>query len=170
MKIMWEKTLVWVRFEKADIRPVSPTDSTEIFLNNYKVKVKYSKPYMRGREIWGVVVPNDSIWRTGANSATVLELEREATIGGVSVPAGIYTLYSKPTAKAYHLIISKKAPGRAEYDPKQDLAHIEMSMKSVEKPIDPFTISLERTSQPQLAHLKLGWADREYAVDVVVKK
>ena len=169
MKIMWEKTLVWARFEKADVRPVSPTDSTEAFLSNYKVKVKYSRPYMRGREIWGVVVPNDSIWRTGANSATVLELEHAATIGGVNVPAGTYTLYSKPTAKAYQLIISKKAPGRAEYDATQDLAHIEMSMKVVEKPIDPFTITLEKTSQTNLANLKFGWENREYAVDVLVK-
>lgn len=170
LKIMWEKTLVWARFEKSDkVRPVSPLDSTEIFLNNLKVKVTYSKPFVRGRTIWGVVVPYDSIWRTGANAATVLETETATTIGGVNVPAGKYTLYSKPMEKSYQLILSKKAPGNAEYDAAQDYAHIEMALKNVDKPVDPFTITLEPTSQKNLAHLKFGWADREYAVDVMVK-
>jgi hypothetical protein len=167
---MWENTLVWARFEKNDkIRPVSPSDSAQIFLNNYSVKVRYSKPYARGRQVWGVVVPFDSIWRTGANAATELHLERAATIGGVKVPAGTYTLYSKPTAKSCTLIISKKAPGRAQYDAMQDLAHIEMAVKWLDEPADPFTITLEPTSQKNVAHLKCAWAAREYAVDVVIE-
>lgn len=170
LKLMWERTLVWTRFEKRDdIRPVSPLDSTEIFLNNYKVKVKYSRPFKRGRTIWGVVVPYDSIWRTGANWATELHTETATLIGGVTVPAGIYTLYSKPSERSFTLIISKKQPGMAQYDPAQDLAHIELAMKRVDKPIDPFTISFEPTSQKNRAYMKLGWDDREYAADVEVK-
>jgi hypothetical protein len=170
LKLMWERTLVWTRFEKSDkVRPISPLDSTEVFLKNYRVKVTYSKPFMRGRRIWGVVVPYDSVWRTGANSATVLETETATTIGGANVPAGTYTLYSLPTEKDFHIIISKKAPGEAAYDPEQDFAHIEMALKKPDKPIDPFTIKLEPTSQRNTAYLKLGWADREYVVDVVVK-
>lgn len=170
LKIMWDKTLVWTRFEKNDkIRPISTLDSTEVFLNQYKVKVKYSKPFMRGRTVWGVVVPYDSIWRTGANQATVLQTETETTIGGVNVPAGTYTLYSKPKAKGFELIINKKAPGRAEYDAAQDFARIEMAMKKLDKPIDPFSIKLEPTSQKNLAHLRIGWAGTEFLADVMVK-
>lgn len=170
LKLMWEKTLVWTRFEKNDnIRPISPLDSTEVFLNNSRVKVKYSRPFVRGREIWGVVVPYDSIWRTGANRATELHTEATLMIGGVDIPAGVYTLYSKPMEKSYHLIISTKGPGQASYDPKEDLAHIEMAMKKADKSIDPFTITLEPTSDKRLAYMKFGWGDREYAVDVKVK-
>jgi hypothetical protein len=170
LKLMWERTLVWTRFEKKDnIRPVSPLDSAEVFLNNYKVKVKYSRPYKRGRTIWGVVVPYDSIWRTGANSATELHTEATTVIGGVEIPAGVYTLYSKPQKDRFTLIISKKAPGMAQYDPEQDLAHIALVMKRVSTPIDPFTISFQRSSQKNVAYLQLGWDDREYAVDVMVK-
>ncbi len=170
LKLMWERTLVWTRFEKKDnIRPVSPLDSAEVFLNNYKVKVKYSRPYMRGRTIWGVVVPYDSIWRTGANNATELHTETTTVIGGVEIPAGVYTLYSKPQKDRFTLIISKKAPGMARYDPAQDLAHIGLAMKRVSTPIDPFTIRFQTTSQKNVAYLHLGWDDREYAVDVMVK-
>jgi hypothetical protein len=170
LKLMWENTLVWARFEKNDkIRPVSPLDSAQIFLNNYRVKVRYSRPFMRGRTIWGVVVPFDSIWRTGANAATELHLERAATIGGVKVPAGTYTLYSKPTAKSCTLIISKKAPGRPEYDKTQDLAHIEMTTKWLDEPVDPFTIGLETARGRGVALLKLLWAGREHTVDIVIQ-
>ena len=170
LKLMWENTMVWTPFEKSDaIRPVSPLDSAEVFLNNYKVKIVYSKPFMRGRSIWGVVVPTDSIWRTGANSATVLKTETATVIGGVDVPPGTYTVYSRPTVKGYDLIISKKAPGEANYDPSQDFARIQMSLKKLDKPVDPFKISLEQTSQKDLAYLKFAWGDREYGVDVKVK-
>ncbi|MEO8168675.1 MAG: DUF2911 domain-containing protein, partial [bacterium] len=170
MKIMWENTMVWTSFEKSDnVRPVSPLDSAEIFLNNYKVKVTYSKPFMRGRMIWGVVVPMDSIWRTGANAATVLKTETATVIGGVAVPAGTYTLYSRPTEKGYDLIINKKAPGDANYDPTMDLAHIRMAMKQLDTSVDPLKISFEQTSQKNLSYLKLAWGDREYAVDVKVE-
>ncbi len=170
LKLMWENTLVWTPFEKSDaIRPVSPLDSAEVFLNNYRVKVTYSKPFMRGRNIWGVVVPTDSIWRTGANAATILRTETATVIGGVDVLPGTYTLYSRPGTKGYDLIISKKAPGDAEYDSSLDLARIQMAMKELDKPVDPFRITLEPTSQKDLAYLKFAWGDREYAVDVKVK-
>ncbi len=170
MKIMWENTMVWTSFEKSDnIRPVSPLDSAETFLNNSKVMITYSKPFMRGRNIWGVVVPMDSIWRTGANAATVLKTETATVIGGVTVPAGTYTLYSRPTEKGYDLIINKKTPGEANYDPTMDLAHIRMAMKQLDSPVDPLKISFEQTSQKNLAYLKLAWGDREYAVDVKVE-
>lgn len=170
MKLMWEKTLVWTRFEKSDkVRPLSPLDSTEVFLNNSKVKVKYSRPYMRGRRIWGAVVPYDSIWRTGANAATTLQLETTTSIGGVEVPPGTYTLFSKPMEKGYRLIISKKGPGNAEYDQTQDFAHIEMAMMRSDTMVDPFTVSFETSGQSNLATLKLAWGDRIYAVDVMVK-
>lgn len=170
LKLMWERTLVWTRFEKRDdIRPVSPPDSAEVSLNNARVKVKYSRPYIRGRRIWGVVVPFDSIWRTGANRATELHADAEILVGGVKVPPGVYTLYSKPSERDFVLIVNKKGPGFPEYDPSLDHAHIILTMKRVDKPIDPFTIRFEPTAQKNLAYLKLGWDDREYAVDVMVK-
>ncbi|MBI5473197.1 MAG: DUF2911 domain-containing protein [Ignavibacteriae bacterium] len=170
LKLMWEKTLVWTTFEKAtNVRPLSPLDSSEVFLNNRKVKVKYSKPFVRGRSIWGVVVPYDSIWRTGANAATVFQTETDLAMGTVNVPAGVYTLYSKPTENALELIISKKGPGNAEYDPTQDLARVTLALRASSAPIDPFRIAFEQGSQKNAALMKLGWADREYVVDLTAK-
>lgn len=170
LKLMWENTLVWTRFEKADnIRPVSPLDSTAVVLAGNSVKVRYSRPYARGRTIWGVVVPFDSVWRTGANAATVLETTGAITVGGVEIPAGIYTLYSKPMEKGMTLIVNKKGPGRAEYQPAEDLAHIELVLRTTAKTVDPFTITLDQGNTKNTAYLKLAWGDREFVADLKAK-
>ncbi|MFN0158432.1 MAG: DUF2911 domain-containing protein [Bacteroidota bacterium] len=168
LQLMWENTLVSTRFEKSNtIRPISPLDSTEALLGGGRVFIKYSKPFMRGRNIWGVLVPMDSIWRTGANQATVFSTEKSLTIGDKDIPTGTYTLYSLPRNGSFELIISKKAPGSAQYDPTMDLVRVAMVMKESEKTIDPFTIQLE--SSGETGSLSLGWENRVYTVRLSVK-
>lgn len=166
LKLMWENTVVSTPFEmKSDIRPVSPLDSASAVIGNATVSVRYSKPFARGRRIWGVVVPWDSVWRTGANAATVLSTNAGLLVGGVAVPAGTYTLYSIPTVEALTLIVSKKAPGEASYDDSMDLARIPMRADRTAHNIDPFTIWLDKEGDG--ATLKLGWADRVFDVPIV---
>lgn len=168
LSLAWENTVVSVPFEKNDrIRPLSPPDSVETTLAGKKLSVKYSRPYARGRVIWGVVVPNDSIWRTGANSATSFMTEADLKIGGVSVPKGSYTLYSIPASSGLTLIISKKpGGGPPAYDPKLDLARIGMKGENARVTIDPFRIWFESQSG-NAADLKLGWADKVFSVPVI---
>ena len=120
---------------------------------------------MRGRAIWGVVVPMDSIWRTGANNATLLTAHTDIRIGNSAVPKGTYTVYSRPSEKSFTLIISKKSPGFAEYDQSLDLVRIEMMQESTTVLIDPFRMWFEPDG-PDSAMLKLGWSERVYSVGV----
>jgi hypothetical protein len=119
---------------------------------------------MRGREVWGVVVPFDSVWRTGANLATQLTTEVDLRMGNVGVPAGSYTLYSLPREKAFTLIVSKKPAGSPAYDPAMDQGRIEMTFASPSAPIDPFHIWFETKKKETLLHL--GWSDRVYSTRV----
>jgi hypothetical protein len=168
LKLMWESTCVPVPFEKSDrIRPLSPPDSTEITLRGTKIKVTYGRPFMRGRTIWGVVVPMDSIWRTGANAATALALGGSVEIGGTVIPAGSYTLYSLPTEKQFWLIVSRKpGGGRPEYDKTQDLVRIAMTAETPAATIDPFAIQLIADGQ-NAAILRLGWSDRSFSTRII---
>jgi hypothetical protein len=170
MKLLWENTSVSVPFQKNDhIRPLSPGDSTEITLAGKKVAIRYSRPYMRGRAIWGVVVPNDSVWRTGANLATSLTADGDVTIGGSNVPGGSYTLYSIPSANGFTLIISKKPGGREPaYDPRSDLARIVMKQERASSSIDPFRIWFERDGTSG-GTLNIGWGDRHYTTRIAPK-
>ena len=170
MMLMWENTIVSVLFQKNDhIRPLSPGDSTEIALAGKKATIRYSRPYMRGRTVWGVVVPNDSVWRTGANLATSLTVAGDVTIGGTPVPGGSYTLYSIPSANGFTLIISKKPGGREpEYDPKSDLARIAMKQERASSSIDPFRIWFDRDGT-SAGTLNIGWGDRYFSTRIATR-
>ena len=164
MTLLWENTSVAVPFEKNDrIRPISPNDSADVTLAGKRVGIRYSRPFARGRVIWGVVVPFDSVWRTGANLATAFISEADLRIGGIAVPRGTYTLYSIPSATGCTLIVSKK-PGGGEpaYDRKSDLARISMKAETPSASIDPFRVWFEQVS-PTSATLKFGWVDRSYS-------
>jgi hypothetical protein len=170
MKLMWENTSVSVPFQKNDhIRPLSPGDSTEIAIGGKKATIRYSRPYARGRAIWGVVVPNDSVWRTGANLATSLTVEGDMTLGGKSIPGGSYTIYSIPSAGGFTLIVSRKPGGREPaYDPKSDLARIAMKQERAPSAIDPFRIWFERAGTSG-GTLNIGWGDRFFTTRVEAK-
>ena len=77
--------------------PASPPGTaTFTFADGKTITVDYSRPSVKGRTIFGGLVPFGKVWRTGANSATTLKTNTDLTIGGTSVPAGTYTLYSIP--------------------------------------------------------------------------
>jgi hypothetical protein len=170
MRLKWERTQVSAAFERNDrIRPLSPLDSAAISLAGKKIAVKYSKPYMRGRTIWGVVVPYDSLWRTGANLVTSLTTEADLMVNGTPIPHGSYTLYSIPAENGLTLIISKKPGGTSPiYDPTQDLARVKLGVDTVKTPIDPFRIWFDPATGNSSV-LRLGWADRVYSTTVSLK-
>ena len=152
-------------------QPASPPGTaTFSFADGKTVTIDYSRPSMRGRKIFGGLVPYDQVWRTGANSATSLKTNVNLTIGGASVPAGSYTLYSIPSEKGWKLIINKETgQWGTEYNEKDDLARVDMKVSKGAEPVEQFTIGFDQTGNSS-AVLKLVWADTIAKVDVVEKK
>jgi hypothetical protein len=169
LKLLWERTAVSVPFERNDhLRPLSPLDSARTAVKGKSIRVKYSKPFARGRSIWGVVVPYDSVWRTGANQVTAFTTETDLQMGGLPVPRGSYALYSIPTAKGLTLLVNRQAPGtNPKYDPSLDVARIPMTMEITTTPVDPFRIWFD-TDAAAGVRMSLGWADRTFSVPVRV--
>ncbi len=93
------------------------------------ITVDYSSPGVKGRKIWGELVPFGELWRTGANAATKLTVSRDVTIEGKAVPAGTYSLFTIPKEKgAWTVVIHKKADqGTFGYDAKNDLVRFEVT-------------------------------------------
>jgi len=144
----------------------SPPATAEITLAGKKVKIDYGRPSMRGRKIFGELVPYGQVWRTGANEATHLTTEVALEVGGVLVPAGKYTLYTLPAESGWKLIINQQTGqwGTA-YDQKQDLARIDMKTELIEIPIEQFLISfLPKGSDG--ATLRLDWEKTRAQVDI----
>jgi hypothetical protein len=168
--LRWENTRVSVPFERrAHLPALSPPDSVFAHLGGGRLAVRYGRPAVRGRTIWGVVVPWDSVWRTGANLATAFETTTDIRIGGNRVPRGSYTLYSVPSPDSLTLIISTRRPGSLpEYDRRHDLVRIPMKAVRNHPFTDRFTIWFT-SRHGQAVSLNLGWADRAFTTRLSVR-
>lgn len=91
------------------------------------VTITYSRPGVKGRVIWGGLVPYDQVWRTGANEATTIAFTQDVTINGKPLPAGTYSLHTIPGKSAWTIIFNKKADqwGSYEYDASQDALRVQ---------------------------------------------
>lgn len=91
------------------------------------VSLEYSSPGVRGRKIWGGLVPHDKLWRTGANAATKITFSRDVTFGGKAVPAGTYSVLTIPGKQAWTVILNKNpAATTGSYRREEDAARLEV--------------------------------------------
>jgi hypothetical protein len=108
------------------------------------VWVDYGRPLKRGREIFGNIVPWNTVWRTGANAATQLNTSADLVIGGATVPAGKYTLWTLPTPSGWKLIINKQTgQWGTEYHPEQDLVRVDARVETLATPVEQLVIAFE---------------------------
>lgn len=155
----------------AQQKPASPPgEATLKFDDGHTVTIQYSRPSMRGRKIFGGLVPYDEVWRTGANAATSLKTDVDLVIGGETVPKGEYTLYTQPGMSSWKLIINKQTgQWGTEYSQGQDLERVNMKVTQRSSGLELFTISFDKTSGSS-ATLKLEWENTIASVDVKEKK
>jgi hypothetical protein len=152
----------------AQQQPLSPRASAEFGPAGKKITVDYGRPSVRGRKIYGELVPYGKVWRTGANKATHLTTEADLVIGGVNVPKGTYTLYTLPTAQGWKLIINKQTgQWGTQYDESQDLARVDMKVSKTAAPVEQFTISFAPAAGGGV--MKLDWETTSAAVNFKVK-
>jgi len=90
------------------------------------VTINYSRPGVKGRVIWGELVPYDKVWRTGANEATSITFSTDVKVNGQPLPAGTYSFHTIPTKSDWTLIFIKKADqwGSYSYDEKEDALRV----------------------------------------------
>jgi hypothetical protein len=86
----------------------SPAESASGTVAGSMIKIDYHSPAVKGRKIWGGLVPYDKVWRTGANEATTFTTSKAIKIGGKSLAAGTYTLYTNPGEKEWKIIFNSK--------------------------------------------------------------
>lgn len=85
----------------------SPYDSTQLAIGAGRAQVCYSRPSVKGRVVFGGIVPFDSLWRTGANEPTIIHLGSPAEIAGIAVPAGSYSLYTVPSLTQWQVVVNR---------------------------------------------------------------
>jgi hypothetical protein len=154
-------------------RPSPPAHVEYKFPDGKMLTIDYSSPRVRGRVIYGGLVPYGKEWRVGANEATTFVTDTDLIVGGIVVPAGSYTLFALPNADQWWLIISKKTgewgipyPG-ASFDLARTEMHIS-TLPSPPAPLEDFTIGLDGTASG--CTLRLDWASTRVSVEISEKK
>ena len=122
----------------------SPRGTASDTIGGASVVVDYGRPSRRGRRIFGALVPYDRVWRTGANSATTLVLGGPVELGGKSLDAGAYSIYSIPSAGGWTLVINgQTGQWGTEYNETQDVIRLPMAVSRAPVEVDTFTITVE---------------------------
>lgn len=151
-------------------RPSPPAQAQCKFSDGKTITVDYSSPRMKGRKIYGDLVPYGQVWRTGANDATTFVTTANLTIEGKDVPAGNYTIFTIPNPDKWTLIVNKKTgewgiPYKYESD---ELARVDMTGSKTPSPVENFTISFHEMGNG--CHMYLDWENTRASVLLNQKK
>jgi hypothetical protein len=133
------------------------------------IKTDYSSPRMKGRKIYGGLVPYGEVWRTGANEATTFVASADVQVGGTTVPAGSYTIFTVPNADKWSLIINKTTgewgiPYKYEGN---ELARVDMNVSKLNAPVENLTIGYEKSRAGCV--LMIDWETTRAAVNISPK-
>ncbi|MBF2709978.1 DUF2911 domain-containing protein [Flavobacterium soyangense] len=106
----------------AQEKPASPAAVANGKINGADITISYSSPSVKGRKIWGELVPFNEVWRAGANEATTFETDKDLTVEGLKLPAGKYSFFVIPNEKECVIIFNKQAKqwGAYKYNEKED--------------------------------------------------
>ena len=144
----------------------SPAASVSQEIGISRVTVEYHRPAVRGRAIWGALVPWGETWRLGANEATTLALSHAGKVAGHDVPAGTYALFAVPGKERWTLVLNRKAKqwGAYFHDPKDDLLRFDVAPSPA-----PFsewmTFSLAAV-EPGTVRVAWAWEKLAFSFDV----
>lgn len=143
-----------------------------------KISIEYGQPHARGREVFGTLVPLDTVWRAGANRATQLTTDVTLNIGGTTLAPGSYSLALVPSRTAPRLVInSRTRQWGIPYNAAGEIARVPMRVTTLAAPVESFTIAIvpaQAAAQGQPATpaggvITLTWGTMQFAVDFTVQ-
>jgi hypothetical protein len=155
-------------FAQLPVKPrASPLAIASMKYKDTYVKITYGQPHKRGREVFGMLVPYNEVWRTGANEATEITLTREVIIAGNLVPAGTYTLFTIPNPETWTIILNKENGlwGSYNYNPRLDLVRFDVPAGTTGNVThEAFTIVLDQRNN--VADLLLLWDQIKISIPI----
>jgi hypothetical protein len=124
-------SFIWAQGDKSK-RPSPPATATGT-VDGATITINYSSPAVKGRNIWGGLVPYNKVWRAGANEATIFETNQPIKVEGQELPAGKYSLFATPGEDEWTIILNSetgqwgiKRDGEANRDPAKDVVTVKV--------------------------------------------
>jgi hypothetical protein len=148
----------------------SPYDSTSFQIAGQEAKLCYGRPSVRGRTIFGDLVPYDTLWRTGANEPSIIHVPVAATIAGVAVEPGSYSLYTVPGETEWRVVVNRSTSQwghesqYVEEVRQQEIGRASVATTRTAEPVETFTIRAEPAGSG--ADLVLEWENTRATVPV----
>jgi tetratricopeptide (TPR) repeat protein len=145
----------------------SPTQTIKQDFGLSSIELTYSRPGMKGRKIFGDLVPYGEMWRTGANAATRIKFGEDVTIGGQAVKAGEYALYTIPNQNEWEIILNKGVTngGLNGYKKEEDVTRFKVKPTSLPAPVETFTMEIGEI-KPSSSELQLKWENTAVKVPI----
>lgn len=145
----------------------SPTQTLKQDFALSSVELSYSRPGMKGRKVFGDLVPYGKVWRTGANAATTINFGEDVKFGGKNVPAGKYGLVTIPGATEWTLILTKQldVTSPAAYKEDMDVARVKVKTMKMPMPVETFTIGFDDI-KPNAMKLYMLWENTYLEVPI----
>lgn len=139
------------------------------YKDNY-IKITYSQPQKKNREIFGTLVPFGEVWRTGANEATELTTTQDIMLDSAILSAGTYSLFTIPEKDHWTIIISTDVGlwGAYNYNPKKDLRRFTVPVSAPDKVYEPFTIAFDHRNEA--ADLLMMWDRTKVSIPITFIK
>ncbi len=146
----------------------SPGASVSQVIGTTDVSVKYSRPLLRGRDVFGGVVAYDKVWRTGANATNQFTVSNDIMVGGQKLAAGSYSIFSIPTAGDWTLIFNKDLTAQeANYSQEKDALRITVKPVSIAK-TEAFTIDFTDLSD-STANMNIYWSNKKIVAPIMIE-
>ena len=145
----------------------SPTQNVKQDFGLASIELSYSRPAVKGRKIFGDLVPYGQVWRTGANQATTITFGDEVTVGGVKLPAGKYGILTVPDKKSWTIIISKQTDitGPQGYKKDMDAVRVTANVSSTKSTVESFTMQFANV-KPTTCDLQIMWDKSAVALPI----
>jgi len=144
----------------------SPRDSASGKIDDASVSVNYGSPSVKGRKIWGKLVPFGKVWRTGANEATRFTTSKDLLVEGQTLAAGTYGLFTIPGEKTWTVIFNKVSRqwGAFEYSDKEDALRVTVAPNKSDTLTERLNFAIEKNQ------LVMRWENIALPVKVATKK
>jgi len=164
--------LAFVATSSAQIQTpqASPKAVIEQTVGLTTVKVEYSRPSARGRAVYGELVPFGRLWRTGANANTIVTFSDDVIIGGKTVKAGHYALYSQPKADSWDVILYDDTNNWGlpeKYDDSKEVVRTTVKPEFLTRPVETLTIGMNALEN-DYGFLEIAWEKTMVAVKIEV--
>jgi len=146
----------------------SPSQTIKQEFGLSSVEITYARPAVKGRKIFGDIVPFGKLWRTGANSPTKITFGEDVKIAGKELKAGSYQVMTIPNQNSWEVLFNKGTNGVFNYHPEEDVLKVSVPSQAVASPMENFTIQFANISANKM-ELVMAWEKTRVSIPIEVE-